>query len=212
MHKEGSRQPGPHAETAFWDERYSNSEKLWSGNPNSVLVREIESLVPGRALDVGCGEGADAIWLAKRGWQVTAIDVSAVALERASAAAKAQGIEVTWVHAGLLDAPLPQEEFDLVSSQYAAIRRTPSHEAERALIAAVAPGGILLVVHHTFADHLHEGDLDWDPTDFVVPLDVASLLGEGWEVALSERVPREVHEGAGAHHKFDLIVSARRTR
>ncbi len=68
----------------FWNERYRSSERVWSGNPNPQLVAEVAGLAPGRALDVGCGEGADAIWLARRGWDVVATDISGVALERAA--------------------------------------------------------------------------------------------------------------------------------
>ncbi|WP_338037967.1 class I SAM-dependent methyltransferase [Nocardiopsis halophila] len=65
-----------------WDDRYSSEERLFSGNPNGVLVAEVEGLAPGRALDLGCGEGADAVWLAERGWHVAAVDISQVALDR----------------------------------------------------------------------------------------------------------------------------------
>lgn len=92
---------------AEWDERYSGSEQVWSGQPNAALVTEVAGLDPGRALDVGCGEGADAVWLAGRRWQVTAIDVSQVALERAALVARDAGAHVRWLHAGLVDALLP---------------------------------------------------------------------------------------------------------
>src|ERR671912_1096728 len=80
-----------------WNERYAGCNQIWSGQPNQALVTEVSPLPPGRALDVGCGEGADAVWLALRGWSVTALDVSEVALERAKKAAAAAGAEVAWV-------------------------------------------------------------------------------------------------------------------
>lgn len=85
----------------FWDQRYRSRDQLFSGAPNGVLVTEVTGLPPGRALDVGCGEGADAIWLASRGWQVTAVDISRVAVERA--AAQAAGIipNMAWTRADL---------------------------------------------------------------------------------------------------------------
>jgi 2-polyprenyl-3-methyl-5-hydroxy-6-metoxy-1,4-benzoquinol methylase len=73
---------------AFWDERYRSHDALWSGNPNDHLINETDGLTPGPALDVGCGEGADAVWLAERGWRVTAVDLSTVALERGAAHAR----------------------------------------------------------------------------------------------------------------------------
>lgn len=193
-----------------WDERYSSSEQIWSGQPNGALVDEVAQLRPGRALDVGCGEGADAIWLASQGWDVTALDVSSVALQRASLAAEQRGVNVHWLHAGLLSAPFSPGAFDLVSAQYPALRRTPAHDAERALLAAVAPGGLLLVVHHADMDAEEAKAHGFDPADFVSPGDVAALLGDGWQVAFDERRPRHVSGGAGARHTHDVVLRAQR--
>jgi SAM-dependent methyltransferase len=192
-----------------WDERYASAEQIWSGQPNAALVTEVEGLEPGRALDVGCGEGADAVWLVGQGWQVTAIDVSEVALGRAARAAEMVGVHVEWVHAGLLEARLPLHGFDLVSAQYPALLRTPTLEAERALLAAVAPRGHLLVVHHV-VDVEHARSHRFDPADYVSPGDVAALLGEDWQVALDDRRPRHLSSGAGAGHSHDVVLHARR--
>ena len=197
---------------ADWDERYAAQEQIWSGRPNAALVREVADLPPGRALDVGCGEGADAVWLAGRGWDVTALDVSQVALQRAAAAAEQAGVRVRWVHAGFLEAGLPEAGFELVSAQYPVLRRTPDDVAERALLAAVAPGGTLLVVHHADVDAEHSRSHGFDPDDYVAPADVARVLGDGWRVEVDERRPREVSGGQGAHHTHDLVLRARRLR
>lgn len=141
-------EPDPDVIESRWDERYTESQQLWSGEPNGALVTEVAGHRPGTVLDVGCGEGADAIWLTQRGWEVTALDVSGVALARAREAAAAAGVDVTWLHSGLLEADLPAGGFDLVSAQYPALLQTPDGDAERALLAAVAPGGTLLFVHH----------------------------------------------------------------
>jgi SAM-dependent methyltransferase len=196
----------------FWDERYSEAEQVWSGEPNGALVAEVADLPPGRALDVGCGEGADAVWLALRGWQVTALDVSVVALDRARAAAAARGAEVRWLHAGLLDAALPAGEFTLVSAQYPALLKTPGQDAERALLAAVAPGGTLLVVHHDGFDSEEAKAHGFDPADYVAPGDVAALLRDDWQAGPLERRQRSVTGGAGAHHTHDLVLRAVRLR
>jgi len=193
-----------------WDERYAESDRVWSGRPNGALVAEVAGESPGRALDVGCGEGADAVWLASRGWKVTALDVSSVALDRARRAADEAGVEVSWLHAGLLDAPVPPQGFDLVSAQYPALLRTPGHDAERALLAAVAPGGLLLVVHHTHIDTEEAKSHGFDPADFVGPEEAHAALDDGWDVEVYEERDRHVEGGAGAHHSHDLVLRARR--
>ena len=199
---------------AKWDERYADAEQMWSGEPNAALVVEVGDLEPGMALDVGCGEGADAIWLAGRGWKVTAIDVSQVALQRAEAAAERAHADVKWMHAGLLEVPLPPTGFNLVSALYPALLRTPTHDAERSLLAVVAPRGHLLVVHHADLDTeeaiAHGKAHGFDPTDYVSPSDVASLLDEGWQVTFDDRRPRHVDAGAGAGHSHDVVLHARR--
>jgi SAM-dependent methyltransferase len=198
-----------HGESAEWDERYASADRVWSGDPNGALVQEVGDLPPGTVLDVGCGEGADALWLASNGWEVTALDVSGVALDRARAHADAAGVAITWVHSGLLDADLPEGGFDLVSAQYPALRRATAGDAERALIDAVAPDGTLLVVHH---DTTHALDHGFDPNEWVSPGDVAGLLGADWQVEVNEVRARTVNGGAGAHHTSDVVLRATRKR
>jgi 2-polyprenyl-3-methyl-5-hydroxy-6-metoxy-1,4-benzoquinol methylase len=142
-----------------WDDFYAGDDAVWSGRPNATLVAEVDGLVPGTALDIGCGEGADAIWLATRGWWVTAVDPSAVALDRAEVAARSAGVDVTWVHAGLLDMTGGPGVHDLVSAQYPVLRRDEDETAIQALLGAVAPGGTLLFVHQEF-DATHAADHD----------------------------------------------------
>ncbi|MEU6404230.1 class I SAM-dependent methyltransferase [Streptomyces sp. NPDC046985] len=204
---------GDPAARAEWDGRYAERQQLWSGEPNGALVDEVAGLTPGRVLDVGCGEGADAIWLARGGWDVTALDVSGVALKRAAAHARAAGVAVRWVHAGLTEAPLAPGVFDLVSAQYPALPRTEDAAAERALIAAVAPGGVLLLVHHAGMDAHQVEHGDFDPADYVWPSMVAALLTDDWEVEADEQRPRTAPPGgAGAHHTDDVVLRARRLR
>lgn len=193
-----------------WDARYNEREQVWSGEPNGALMGEVAGMRPGRALDVGCGEGADAIWLARRGWAVTALDVSRVALDRARAHAAGRDVDVTWVQAGLLDAALPDAAFDLVSAQYPALRKTDGQDAERALLAAVAPGGTLLVVHHDMRDVDAMRERGLDPNDWVAPADVAALLDDGWRIEVNEVRERSINGGAGAHHTHDVILRATR--
>ncbi len=204
---------GDPAVQAEWDRRYAEGEQLWSGRPNGALVAEVAEIEPGRVLDVGCGEGADAVWLARRGWDVTALEVSGVALERAVGHARDSGVSIRWVHAELAEARLAPRSFDLVSAQYPALLRTPDAAAERALLAAVAPGGVLLLVHHAGMDTQPVHDGGFDPADYVWPSMVAALLGEDWAVELDVQRPRVAPEGgAGAHHTDDVVLRARRLR
>jgi SAM-dependent methyltransferase len=143
---------------AFWDDRYGSANQIWSGNPNQRLVEQVADLAPGSALEVGCGEGADAIWLATRGWQVTAVDVSTVALARAARQATAVGADVAerinWQQADILSWQPTPRQFDLVTAHFIhvpAVEREPLH---RRFAEAVRPGGTLLIVGH------HPSDLE----------------------------------------------------
>ena len=135
----------------FWDEHYHRHPDLWSGAPNAVLVDETRELSPGSALDLGCGEGADAIWLARRGWQVTAVDISPIALGRAAERARAAGVthRITCAQHDL-DEGFPAGSFDLVAAHYLHSRQQRQHPRmlERAA-RAVAPGGSRLLVPAT---------------------------------------------------------------
>ncbi|MFD1213721.1 SAM-dependent methyltransferase [Arthrobacter sp. GCM10027362] len=138
------------ATNQFWDSFYQEREQVWSGKPNPVLVREAAGLAPGLALDLGCGEGADAIWLAGQGWRVTAVDISAVALRRAAAHAAERGVagRIDWRQQDL-SAWTPEESYDLVSAQFLhSPIELPRETILRTAAAAVVPGGTLLVVGH----------------------------------------------------------------
>jgi SAM-dependent methyltransferase len=205
--------PDPHGR-AFWDERYASRERIWSGEPNLRLVAEVASLRPGRALDVGSGEGADALWLAGRGWRVTAVDVSAVALARAAARAGELGDEVAsrvaWEQADVRTWSPPVAAFELVSAHFLHPAPDLRPGVVRGLAAAVAPGGVLLYVGH-------------DPTDIgVVPRnrrelmpaapEIARLLDPGaWDVEVAEARPRPgTHPHGHAVTVHDAVVRARR--
>jgi thioredoxin reductase len=193
-----------------WDHRYADvGDRMWSGRPNSALVAEVADLEPGTALDVGCGEGADAIWLAEQGWRVTAVDISSVAVERGRQGAEQAGVQVEWVALDILREPLPAAGYDLVSAQYPAFRHDADDTAIRALVDAVAPGGTLLVVHHAFdGEHRPHG---FDPGDYVQPDDVARCLGEGWTIEVHERRSRVRPPGSPGPDVPDAVLRARRS-
>ena len=197
------------SDDVVWDARYSELDRVWSGDPNQALTVEAADLAPGRALDVGCGEGADAVWLATHGWEVTGLDPSRVALDRARAAAAAAGVAVRWVHGGLVEADLPEGGFDLVSVFYPALHLDTDPVAR--LASLVAPGGTLLVVHHAEVDRERALEHGFDPDTLLAPGDVTeAALGAGWSVTGPARRRRTVAGGAGAHHTDDLVVRAHR--
>ena len=209
----------PSANETDWDHRYG-SEPLWSSNPNGTLVHEISGLAPGRALDVGAGEGADALWLAEQGWKVTASDISQRALDRVSAEAERRGADVEChrADANALDA-FEAGGFDLVSAQYASIPRTPDRRGVANLLGAVAPGGTLLVVGHDLEPMRAPVDArahsrPFDPDAYVRVDDVASALAgsPGWDIQVLEKRPRPPGAASASHHVDDLVLRARRTR
>ena len=200
----------------FWNDRYLSSSALWSGHPNPHLVTESAGLVPGVALDVGCGEGADAIWLAELGWRVTAVDLSSVALERAAAQALQVGVDVagriTWLHTDLMDWVPVAASYDLVSAQFLHLPRDQRELIHRRIAEAVAPGGTLLVVGH------HPSDLDTTvprprvPELLFTASEVAGLLSpEDWIVVVDETRPRKTLDPDGQTTTVhDAVLKARR--
>ena len=200
-----------------WDHRYGD-ERIWSGNPNGTFVREVGDLAPGRALDVGAGEGADALWLAERGWTVTANDISQRALDRLAAEAARRGLPVECVRADAngMDA-FERAAFDLVSAQYASIPRTPDGRAVHNLLNAVAPGGTLLVVSHDLEPMRAPIDTltasrAFDPDAFVTVEHFARALADlpKWDIEVHEKRPRPPGAASASHHVDDVVLRARR--
>jgi thioredoxin reductase/SAM-dependent methyltransferase len=198
-----------------WEEQYRSHPMLWSGRPNPQLVAETADLGPGSALDVGCGEGADAIWLADRGWQVTGVDLSTTALGRAAehAAAAGDGVvsRVRWQQADVTRW-IPEASYDLVSSHFLHLNGDQRRELLGRLASAVAPGGTLLVVGH------HPRDLETGarrphaPDMFFTAEEVAASLDpQRWDVVVAETRPRPAHAHEGeVTTAYDAVLSARR--
>jgi thioredoxin reductase/SAM-dependent methyltransferase len=206
----------PSGNEADWDHRYGG-EQVWSGNPNGSLVNQVTALPPGRALDVGAGEGGDAIWLAEQGWRVTASDISRRGLDRVAAEAERRNLVVECRHADAnAHEPFGPDGFDLVSAQYASIPRTPDDRAVHNLLDAVAPGGTLLVVSHDLAAMRDAMEASgraglFDPDAYVRVEDFATAIAESpdWEIEVHDTVPRP--PGAvSTHHVADIVLRARR--
>jgi SAM-dependent methyltransferase len=209
----------------FWEGFYTAREAVWSGKPNALLVEEVDGLPPGTALDLGCGEGGDALWLAAQGWRVTAADVSATALARAAGHAKDAGLAagaITWMRCDLAES-FPAGTFDLVSACYLHAP-VPLDRARvlRAAAAAVAPGGTLLVVGHAGApsgagtghDHGH-GHGHGHGHDFPTPrevLDDLALAAGDWTIERSDTAtrPAPAADGTPAPREDSALRLSRR--
>ena len=197
----------------FWDERYAAHDHVWSGRPNPPLVDHATGLTPGVALDVGCGEGADVVWLAERGWHVTGADLSVVALEKARKHADEAGVaeRTDWVHVDLLAGdPLPGDA-DLVSAMFVHVPEADFDRVYATIAGAVRSGGTLLVAGH------HPAERDTDLRNprlshlLFAPERVTSLLDDGWRVDVADARTRDVvgHDG-GPRVATDTVVVARR--
>jgi len=208
----GEQRFGAAAQAAEWDARYGERDgAMWSGRPNGRLSAEVADLTPGRALDVGCGEGADAIWLARRGWSVTAIDISDVAVGRAREASELAGARVEWVCGDALQTPFAARSFDLVSLQYPALPKAAGDAAVRGLLDSVTAGGLLLAVYHDLDDEHaeHMKSRGVDPADYVDSDDLGRLLGDDFTVEL-HAVERRIDPPPGTPHISDVVLRARR--
>ncbi|GLX02007.1 class I SAM-dependent methyltransferase [Microtetraspora sp. NBRC 16547] len=198
----------------YWDTRYAESDRIWSGNPNAALVREVTGLVPGRALDLGCGEGADAIWLAQQGWHVTAVDISQVALDRAGRQAAAADVadRVDWQRHDL-GTTFPAGVFDLVSAHFLHSNvELPREKILRTAASAVAPGGMLLIVGHAGLPpwgHSHHADMRFPtPDEVLADLDLPDVE---WEVLRSEEYERVQNDPDGQPAaRTDNVLKVRR--
>jgi 2-polyprenyl-3-methyl-5-hydroxy-6-metoxy-1,4-benzoquinol methylase len=201
-------------ESPAWDERYSGEGKIWSGDPNTQLVAEAADLSPGTALDVGCGEGGDVIWLAGRGWRVTGADFSAAGLARAARHAEEAGVaeRTDWwqVDARAFDAE--GRAFDLVTSHYLHPPDGGMVDVVGRLATAVAPGGHLLVVGH--APPAEDDHADAHPPAqrraMFLAADLLPGLPADFETLVAAQRPRTVTRGEKTVEIDDSVLLARR--
>jgi SAM-dependent methyltransferase len=192
---------------AGWDARYSEADLMWGAGPNRFVAEEFTGVPPGRALDVGSGEGRNAIWLAEHGWRVTAVDFSPVATERGRQLAGQRGVEVDWVVADLLDYQPEEGTFDAVLVIYLHLMpealATVLHRAAR----AVAPGGRIFVIGHDLTNLRDGVGGPQDPDVLHTPELIAAHL-PGLDVRRAERARRPVQTDDGIVDAIDTLVSA----
>jgi SAM-dependent methyltransferase len=204
-------------EAAEWDARYAATDLVWGLDPNRFVAAELAGRQPGRALDIACGEGRNAIWLAARGWLAVGVDFSATAIERARQLAAEAGVTaltefvVGDVVSDLATGSMPEGTFDAVVVAYLHLIPEQRRRALHLAAGRLAPGGLLLVVGHD-TSNLTEGvggpqdaDVLFTPEDVVTDLDDA--LAGNWVVDKAERVHRPV----GERLAIDALVVGRRT-
>jgi SAM-dependent methyltransferase len=192
-----------------WNERYAQKELVWTAEPNRRFAAEVEALEPGRALDLACGEGRNAVWLAERGWRVTGVDFSEVALAKAAELAASRGVEVDWVVADVLDYEPEARGFDLVAVLYLQLPREELLHALGAAAGAVADGGTLLVLGHDTTNLTHGHGGPKDASVLYTAADVVPALGD-LVVERAEAIERTVPLADGEAVAIDALVRAHR--
>ena len=195
---------------ADWDARYAAADLVWSAEPNRFVEAETEELPPGRALELAAGEGRNAIWLAENGWEVTAVDFSRVALQKAAHLAAARGVTLELSEADVtLDRPA-QAAFDLVLVAYL---QTPATDRAGWLghaVHALAPGGTLLIVGHDRSNLAGGYGGPQDAAVLTTPDELATdLAAAGLEIEKAELVERVVETPDGSRTAIDHLVRAR---
>jgi SAM-dependent methyltransferase len=193
-----------------WNRRWAGERSHASGSPSRLLVAETAGLRPGRALDLACGAGRNAVWLARQGWRVTGVDFSDVALRAARSLAAEAGVRVEWIEADVVAWMPPPHAWDLVGVLYLQLparerRSVLAHAAE-----AVCPGGTLLVVGHDLLNLTEGWGGPTQPEVLFTPDDVVAEIG-ALEVVKAQRVRRTVEENGASHEAIDALVVARRT-
>ncbi len=209
---QGSEEARAMFEPPSWDDRYSGEEQIWSGSPNAQLVAEVSGLTPGTALDVGCGEGGDVIWLARQGWRVTGADFSVNGLARAARHAEEAGVRdrTDWWQVDARTFTAEGRSYDLVTSHFLHPPDGGMVEVTRRLAETVAAEGHLLVVGHAPS----EGFTHLTPSHrnaMFHPEDLLPGLPDSFEVLVVEQRPRAVTRDGKTLDIFDATLLARRT-
>jgi SAM-dependent methyltransferase len=190
-----------------WDAKYAAVENLWAARPNRFLVAEVGDLAPGRALDLACGEGQNAIWLATLGWRVTGVDYSEVAIAKARGRAERAGVDVEFVCADLVTYEPEPSAFDLVAVLYLHIAADERHAVLQHAAAALAPGGTFVLIGHDTLNMTEGVGGPSDPAIHFTPDEIAAELPD-LEIEKAERVLRDVR--GEERDAIDALVRARK--
>jgi SAM-dependent methyltransferase len=193
-----------------WNRKHGEAAVLFGREPNRFLLAEVAGVPPGRALDLACGAGRNAVWLARQGWRVTGVDFSDVALGKARALAAESGVEVEWVQADVVRWEPPAMAFELVAVLYLQLAAGQRRLVLGRAAAAVASGGTLLVVGHDLQNLDGGFGGPRDPAVLLTPEQVAAEL-PGLEIERAERVLRPIEDEEGDVQAIDALVRARRT-
>jgi SAM-dependent methyltransferase len=199
-----------HVDHQQWDERYSGTEFEWTTRPNQFVAAELADLPPGRALDLAAGEGRNTVWLAERGWRVTAVDFSRVGLEKGGKLAAARGVDaaqVEWIVADLRDYEPERDFYDLVLIAYLQVSPGLRATVLARAAAALAPGGTAFIVGHDLTNLTEGTGGPQDPDVLYTPEAVRAEL-PGLRVVQAERVRRTVERDGGPATAIDTLVRA----
>ncbi|HJN50868.1 MAG: class I SAM-dependent methyltransferase [Pseudomonadales bacterium] len=199
----------------LWDRRYEQREFVWTADPNQFLVAETKDLSPGRALDLGAGEGRNAVWLAKQGWQVAAIDFSAVGISKGEKLANSEDVAVNWICDDATRYKSAQDRFDLIIMLYFHIPRAQQRTVIHNSLMGLAAGGHFLYVGHDLSNIEKGQGGPQDPDLLCTPSDIERDLMD-CEIIRAEVVQRSVssepgHGGAPDLIALDTLVHARRS-
>lgn len=196
-------------DAADWDARYAGTELIWTAEPNRFLVAEVGDLPAGRALDVACGEGRNAVWLARQGWHAVGVDFSGVALDKARRLAGRSGVadRTEWVQADVRTYEPDAGGFDLVAVLYLHLPHPALLATLGHAVNALAPGGTLLVVGHADTNLVEGYGGPQDPAVLYGPDEVTGGLGS-LETVKAQRVARPVETADGPRTAIDVVVRA----
>jgi SAM-dependent methyltransferase len=195
-----------------WDERYAGAEFEWSMHPNQFVAEQLAGLPPGRALDLAAGEGRNSVWLAERGWSVTAVDFSRVGLEKGRTLGAAHGVgdsQVDWVVADLSEYQPARAAFELVLTAYLQVDAALRDRVLARAAAALVPGGTLLVIGHDLTNLTEGVGGPRYPEVLYTPETITAGLPE-LRIVRAERVRRTVERDGGPATAIDTLVRAER--